>query len=164
MAFTPSIVHSDGAPSTGLSDAEDAFPNLIADTRAAEAAMGFPQDPQIFKIATGSMALRLHRDWVADLQAAIFNADLSDPAEFHALFSLITGFGLSQASLAAELGKTENTVSRYVTGVSCPPDSSARRGVLIDAYRHLQNAMVSGLLPLTKFYQKPAAARSLVEV
>lgn len=157
MTFSPRLVHSDGTHCADDAEHGSAFPTLIADTLSAEDAVGFPRDPQIFKIAAGSIAFRLHRDWIADLQGAILNADLSNPAEFHALFSIITGFGLAQTSLAVALGKKENTVSRYATGASSPSDASSRRGVLLEAYRHLQNEMINGSLPIMKFYQKPVA-------
>lgn len=158
MPFTPIVVSNDVAGDSEPLPRSPMFPTLQDDVRAAMARPDFPPGMRLPESAQDSAALCLFRNWIADLQGAILNADLSDSGEFHALFSLMVGFGLSQKHLARQLGVEENTISRYANGVSCPSGVPNRRGILLETYRILQSMFNDGSLPVLSFYRKTAVS------
>ncbi len=137
-----------------------AFPNL--DAEIAEAAGTIFSDVPVNRIhaESGSVAVRLLRNWVADLRDPVFNADLSDDREFGAIMNLVIGLGLSQRELARHLGVDDNTVSRYCKGRSTPSSVPSRRGTVVETFRFLQGKVLDGDLPTLKLFEPQTAARA----
>lgn len=125
---------------------DSGFPNLVGDVSRLESTRLIHDRVRSACDSDTSPSLCMVRNWIADLQDAILNVDLSTKAEFSVLMALMIGLGLKQTELAASLGYDENTVNRYAMGQNAPRSVAQRRGVLLETYRLLQSRLNDGSL------------------
>ena len=95
---------------------ESGFPNLAEEVTNLEAKRLINDKVRAPSESNISPSLCMLRNWVADLQDAILNVDVSQRAEFGTLMAVMAGLGLKQTELAVSLGCDENTINRYVLG------------------------------------------------
>ncbi|WP_299196547.1 hypothetical protein [uncultured Erythrobacter sp.] len=125
---------------------DSGFPDLAEEVSRLESTRLIHDRVRSASDSDTSPSLCMIRNWIADLQDAILNVDLSTKAEFSVLMALMIGLGLRQTELAASLGCDENTVNRYAMGQNAPRSVAQRRGVLLETYRLLQSRLNDGSL------------------